>query len=276
MKNISSVEVLSHGVLRLNWKGGGYDRVILTPWMKGGRSLERISDPRVFCAVSVDIDGKRLVWGDADCSMSVEVCMSYAEAYKESCRSAEADAERRSENEIAENEQASAILESPIKFGEIDESDLSDLIEERLDALLFLYRVEPTAEGWKDLALQLAVNITMGGRSIFGRGKCINIDFPSVGYDWNTMHSMQEMIDKKGYSQKQAANEVAKDRKLKPLNPSTLAVRYSEVKKRGIEFAPEVRALGQVMMALEAAADRLEDTHREAEGPVQPHVELQT
>ncbi len=272
MKDISSVEVLRHGILRLNWRGGGYERVNLTPWMKEGRALEQISDPKVFGRVSVAPDGKRLVWDDVG-SMSMESCMSYAEAYKNSCKGAEAETERIAEAQAAEIEQASAILKSPIKFGEIDASDLSNLLEERLESLLFLHQVEPTAEGWKDLALQLAVIITMGGRTVSGRMGGIKVDFPSVGYDWDKMYLIQEMIEKKGVSQKESAENIAKKY---GINSSTLAVRYSEAKKRGVEFAPEVRALGQVMMALTAAADRLEDARREAELPMQPNVELQT
>lgn len=151
----------------------------------------------------------------------------------------------------------------PVK---IDDNDLIEKIEERLDALLFLFGCNPTPDGWRDLALQLALKHTENGKRVIDIRAPLNDQLKEggrkVGKDQQKHLDAMNRIksENPSFRNKDAAERYYKERKKKGLyrpGIGRLKNLWSEQEKRGM--FPSLPSMMKINAAIDEAASRLEN-----------------
>lgn len=151
----------------------------------------------------------------------------------------------------------------PIK---INDNDLIEKIEERLDALLFLFGCEPTPQGWRALALQLALKHTEGGKRVIDIRAPLNDQLKKGGRPvGNELQKHLDAMNKiksenPSFRNKDAAEQYYKERKKKGLYEpgiGRLKNLWGEQNRRGM--FPFMPSMLKVDAAIEEAASRLEN-----------------
>jgi hypothetical protein len=165
-------------------------------------------------------------------------------------------------------EWARPLFAGPITFDEnTPPGDLAAALEERLEGLLSLYNVEPTPEGWKTLALRLALDHAIAGKKVMEVRTPVDHDSSGPGrppepQQWAWIAAISQALSKQpGLSVKDAATRVKRSHKTAP-SVARLQNLFAEARNRPRSLLPRLPWEAKIFDALAQAAVRLESRSR--------------